>query len=159
MTADLFAPPETAAKIAQLRTAAAGKKPRRKRSGTKKPEDEFAFQCMTRKLPTFKRQYRFAKEALGRQWQFDFAFPEYQLAVELEGLVVASATIGGKKRLVSMGRHAHADGFREDCRKYASAAMLGWVVIRFEVKMVGSGEAIDYTIRVLAARGWKPGEG
>lgn len=136
-------------------TAAAPRGKGRRGRGTRgcSAEDEFAFQCRAMRLPEFAREHRFAK-SIGRQWRFDFAFIEHMLAVELEGVVFAMATIGGKRRMVSMGRHAHADGFREDCRKYAAAAQLGWTVIRFETQMVKSGEAIQATMRVLAARGW-----
>lgn len=137
-------------------TAAMTKSRRKRGSRSRTAEDEFAFQCRAYRLPDVVRQLQFAKKAMGRKWQLDFAFPEpYMLAVEIEGLVVTTAIVGGKKRLVSMGRHAHADGFREDCRKYAAAAQLGWTVIRFEAQMVKTGEAIEMTMRLLSARGWK----
>lgn len=125
----------------------------RKKSSRSTQEDEFAFQCRAFKLPEPARDHRFALE-LGRQWRFDFAFVREKLAVEIEGVVFVMATVGGSKRLVSMGRHTHPDGFREDCRKYAAAAQLGWTLLRFEAAQVGTGEAIELTQRVLAARGW-----
>jgi hypothetical protein len=114
-------------------------------------EDDFAFQCRAFKLPPFVRQYRFAKE-LGRMWQFDFAFVEYKLAVEIEGLVVKR--IGGQ--LVTLGRHVSISGFKEDCIKYSTAAEELWTVIRFEQSQVKDGTAIDRTQRNLLKRGWKP---
>jgi len=136
--------------------------PKRKRGAPRRSaEDEFAFSCRAMKLPEFAREYRFAK-SIGRKWRFDFAFglpgsdAPYQVAVEIEGIVVTTALVGGKKRLVSLGRHAHADGFREDMRKYSTAAALGWTVIRFDPQMVKKGEAIEMTMRVLSARGWEP---
>lgn len=131
--------------------------PKRKRGSKRRSaEDEFAFQCRSHGLPEPAREWRFAK-SIGRQWRFDFAFLEpYLVAVEIEGIVVAKANVGGKMRLVSLGRHAHADGFREDCRKYASAAALGWTVIRFDPQMVKKREAIEMTMRVLASKGWSP---
>ena len=107
-------------------------------------EDLFAFQCRAYKLPGFERNHRFA-QSIGRQWRFDFAFAEQMLAVEIEGLIVRR--IGGQ--IVTSGRHANPEGFREDCRKYATAAQLGWNVIRFEQTMVTNGEAIAFTQRVL----------
>jgi very-short-patch-repair endonuclease len=134
------------------------KAPKTKRKRGENAEDLFARQCREYGLPAPIREHRFAK-GIGRQWRFDFAFHDFMLAVEIEGLVVANAMIGGKKRLVSMGRHAHADGFREDNIKYASAAVLGWTVLRFDPRQVKDGTAIEYTQRVLAARGWKnPGD-
>jgi len=118
----------------------------------KKPsqEDNFAFQIRAFQLPTAIRNYRFAKE-IGRQWRFDFAFLEHKCAVEIEGLVVRM--ISGQ--LVCQGRHATVTGFREDCAKYANAALMGWTVLRFERDQVKSGYAREMTMRVLVARGWQ----
>lgn len=123
-----------------------------KRAAKESPEDRFAFQCRAYKLPEFQRQCMFAKQAMGRRWTFDFCTAQYMLAVEVEGLVVRR--VG--KELVVGGRHASIAGFKEDCIKYASAAVLGWTVLRFEQSQIKSGEAIDFTMRTLAARGWKP---
>src|SRR5690606_36413844 len=100
-------------------------------------------------LTPFIREYRFARES-GRQWRFDFAWPVVQVAVEIEGLVVRK--VGGQT--VLSGRHANIAGFREDCEKYNTAALLGWTVLRFEQSQVKSGRAIDMTLRVLTAAGW-----
>lgn len=156
---------------APLPPGAKAPKPRGKRRG-EDPENLFWRQCREYGLPLPLREHEFAK-IIGRRWRFDFAFHEYQLAVEIEGIVVTRAIVGatatkavigkkfvdvhtgGQERLVSMGRHAHADGFREDCRKYATAAELGWTVIRFDPKLVKTKEAIERTMRCLIARGWK----
>lgn len=122
-----------------------------KRSKASAASDGFDFHCRARQLPEFEREFRFA-QTLQRQWRFDFAFVVQRIAVEIEGLVVRR--IGGQ--LVTMGRHADINGFREDCRKYAAAAELGWTVLRFEQSMVKSGEAVDTAMRVLHARGWRP---
>jgi very-short-patch-repair endonuclease len=122
-------------------------------SRTKKPaqskEELFAFQCRAMKLPPVLRNYVFAK-ALARRWRFDFAFVAQKLAVEIEGLVVRR--IG--RELVCTGRHASVEGFREDCVKYASAALLGWTVLRFEQSQIKTGYAIGMTQKILFARGW-----
>lgn len=107
-------------------------------------EDLFAFHCRARRLPDFERNHRFAL-VIGRRWHFDFAWVKERVAVEVEGLVVRR--IGGE--LVCTGRHASVAGFKEDCIKYATAATLGWHVLRFEQSQVTSGEAIDFTIRML----------
>jgi very-short-patch-repair endonuclease len=121
-----------------------------------KHEDAFDFQARAYKLPPFERDYRFAKSLVNengrpRQWRFDFAFVAFKVALEVEGLVVRR--IGGE--LVTTGRHATADGFREDCIKYASAALLGWTVLRFEQTQIKDGTAIEYAQKVLAAKGWE----
>jgi very-short-patch-repair endonuclease len=113
-------------------------------------EDVFARQCRELRLPPVDRQVLFAKE-IGRLWRFDFAFRDYWLAVEIEGLAVQR--LAGV--LVVRGRHASVTGIREDMQKYNTAALLGWTVLRFEQNMVRPKEAIETTMRVLAARGWK----
>lgn len=137
-------------------------------------EDIFAQQCTAYRLPSFERQTRFAK-AIGRQWQFDFAFPTYHVAVEIEGLVpkiLWEAKLGSaqpitqdglvinvtsvERTFVVLGRHASITGIIEDMEKYNSAAMFGWTVLRFAAKNVKPRHAIEMTMRVLAARGWKP---
>lgn len=123
----------------------------RKREKANSKEDDFDFQLRSMMLPKFERQVMFAKE-VGRRWMLDFACRQYMLAVEIEGLIVVR--VNGE--LIVKGRHASISGFKEDCEKYASAAMLGWTVIRFEQSQVKDGTAIAYTQRVLCAKGWQP---
>jgi len=113
-------------------------------------EDLFAAQCRAARLPLFERQCTFAK-SLGRKWRFDFAFRPFRIAVEIEGLVVRR--IAGVP--VVMGRHATITGIAEDMLKYNSAALLGWTVLRFRQADVKPKRAIEMTMRVLAARGWR----
>lgn len=82
------------------------------------------------------------------QWRFDFSWPELLVAVEVEGLVVMRGEDGHTQ---VKGRHANISGFKDDCEKYAWAAVLGWRVIRFEQSQVRSGFAIDMLVRLLAA--------
>jgi hypothetical protein len=114
------------------------------------PEEDFDLQCRQFLLPPFERELVFAK-AIGRRWRLDFAFRDYWLAVELEGLV--PQRIGGQ--LVVTGRHGTVAGIIGDMEKYNTAALLGWTVLRFPVKYVRSRDAVEMTMRVLAARGWK----
>lgn len=87
-------------------------------------------------LPLPDRNWRFHPD---RQWALDFAWPDRMLAVEVEG------------GLWVRGRHLQPAGYEEDCRKYAEAALLGWVVIRVTGGQVQSGEALRYIERALAA--------
>lgn len=128
-------------------------------------EDAFDTQLRQFKLPPFERGVLFAKEAFDRRFKFDFGNRQYMLAVEIEGLVVqrvAIATLNEAGRvikidhqLVARGRHASVDGFNDDCLKYAMAAALGWTVLRFTPTQVRGKVAIEYTQRVLAAKGWR----
>ena len=69
-------------------------------------------------IPTPVREHRFAKP---RRWRFDFAWPQHQVAVEIDGLVWHNR---GK------GRHQTVDGIVADSEKHEAAMMLGWVVYR-----------------------------
>lgn len=54
-----------------------------------------------------------------RKWRFDFAWPRYRVAVEIEGGVF------------TQGRHTRSTGFIADCAKYNAAALHGWLVLRY----------------------------
>lgn len=114
-------------------------------------EELFVFQCRARKLPMFKREHKFALSK-GRGWRFDFAWPEFMVATEIEGLVCRY--IDGVP--YALGRHCTFTGFEEDCRKYATANELGWHVLRFNQNLVSNWTAVDMTIDVLRSRGWRP---
>lgn len=120
--------------------------------GSKKSqlEEHLRKQFVSHRFPPFMRQLMFAKQAIGRQWRFDFAFVDWMIAVEVDGLVVRN--IGG--RMVSMGGHADAAGFREDRVKGAWAVVLGWHVLRFEKDQVKGGFAVEMVGRLLTAKGW-----
>jgi very-short-patch-repair endonuclease len=120
-----------------------------KREKSRSKEDLFDFQLRSHGMPKFERQVMFAK-SIGRRWMFDFANDKYRVAVEVEGLVVMR--VNGE--LIVKGRHASITGFKDDAIKYASAAILGWSVVRFEQSQVKDGTAIELTQRLLASRGW-----
>lgn len=79
-------------------------------------------------LPAPVLEFRFHPE---RKWRFDAAWPEWRVAVEIEGGVW------------KMGRHQRPRGFQADLDKYNYAAIIGWFVLRFSVKDVETGNAID----------------
>jgi hypothetical protein len=125
--------------------------------------DLFARQCRERRLPAFIREYHFAAK-LNRGWKFDFCWvyrtPQadllakpLKLAVEIEGIVMRRTKSG---EWIMSGRHATIGGFKDDCIKYATAAMLDWRLMRFEQSQVKSGFAVAMVMRSLARNGWKP---
>jgi len=100
---------------------------------TSKLESTFSEILAQHKLPTPVTQYRFAPP---RRWSFDFAWPDKQVAVEIEG----GTWIGG--------RHSTGVGFAKDCEKYNVAAANGWCVLRFTTNHLKT----SYPILLLKSR-------
>jgi len=88
------------------------------------------------KLPAPLTEYKFHPD---RDWRFDFCWPAYKLAVEVEG-----GTFTG-------GRHTRGTGFEGDCEKYNEAALLGFRVLRFTAAMIEDGRAIGMIQKAVAA--------
>ena len=89
-----------------------------------------------------------------RRWSLDIAFPDLQLAIEVEGY--------GKNG--APGRHRSNSGFAKDCEKYAELAIAGWRLIRCTTRQVKSGRALQWIERALQANGsikeqHEPGDG
>lgn len=80
-------------------------------------------------FPPYEPEYRFHPR---RRWRFDRAWPARKIAVELEGGVFTG------------GRHVRPTGFIEDCRKYNTAAIYGWLVLRLTPGDIENGDAFDY---------------
>jgi hypothetical protein len=89
-------------------------------------------------VPTPTLEHRFAK-SLKRQWRFDLCWPEYMIALEVEGAIW------------TQGRHTRGKGYEADCLKYSTAAILGWRVLRVTYGMIERGEATDLVKRALSA--------
>ena len=101
-------------------------------------------------LPTPVKELKFHSV---RRWRFDFAFKEYQVAVEIEGGTYSHGKEKNGKEQKS--RHLTPTGFYNDCHKYAEAAILGWTVIRADAKMIKNGEALELVHRAMVSRGFK----
>jgi very-short-patch-repair endonuclease len=78
-------------------------------------------------LPSPAREYRFHPK---RRWRFDFAWPLYKVAVEVDG------------GIYSRGRHVRGKGFESDAEKRNAAVLAGWRVLHFTPRMVRSGIAV-----------------
>lgn len=86
-------------------------------------------------LPPPTMQYRFCLE---RKWRFDFAWPDQQLAVELDG---GSFVRGGHNRGAQQAK---------DYEKMNSAVSLGWRVLRFNtVHMKQTDDVATFVAEVL----------
>jgi len=91
-------------------------------------------------LPEPVPEYPFA-QAVNRKWRFDFAYPESMVAIECEG----GAWTGG--------RHTRGAGMQADMEKYNFAGLRGWLVLRFNNKMIESNCAADTVRAALLLRG------
>jgi very-short-patch-repair endonuclease len=116
----------------------------RKRSERAKSwEDDFAFHVQAHRLPPITRKFQFAR-SLGRKWEADFAYPDRQLLIEVDGGIWRK---GG-------GAHSHPMQILRDMSKGNDAAYLGYHVLRFTSDEVRNGSAVAFLIRVLSSRGW-----
>lgn len=104
--------------------------------------DQFEFYLRCVKVPAFHVEHTFHPK---RKWRFDFAWPQFLVAVEIEGL---NWKPGGKSR------HTTPAGYRADLEKYNAACVLGWRVLRFEQGAVKQGVALQLTEQLLVKQGW-----
>ena len=118
-----------------------------KRQGTKRTDLENDMQAVVdtalSQFPHLAKpetEYRFHKT---RQWRFDFAWPDYVLAIEAEGGTWLQTTKGFSKG------HAHPKRFEDDCEKYNEAALDGWMVLRFTGDMIKDGRALAIVLAAL----------
>jgi len=93
-------------------------------------------------LPVPETEYRFAQHlSPKRQFRFDFAWPDYKVACEVEG-----GTFMGKG-------HTGGTHFESDCIKHNLAACTGWLVVRVTKRMIEDGRGVDTVLAALLARG------
>lgn len=84
-----------------------------------------------------------------RKWLFDWAWVNDRLNPGLRPGLQLAWEIDGGTWIDGGGRHNRAQGFEDDCRKTAWAAILGWRVIRTTTRMVETGEALALLGRAL----------
>lgn len=124
--------------------------PAKRASAKSMAEERLSLQLLSYPNLRVVRQLHFAK-SMKRRWRFDFAFPDFKVAVELDGVVMKR--INGT--WLTMGRHADVKGMRADNQKGVAAIMCGWSVLHFLQDEVKPRRAINTTLRVLAQRGWR----
>ncbi len=111
-------------------------------------EDDFGFQCRAMRLPEITRQLSLPKSQFpGRKlkrWRFDYGFEPFRVIVEIDGGI----------HIAGGGAHSHPTDILRNMRKRNDAALLGWAVLAFSTADVKPGRAVQFTMRVLAARGW-----
>lgn len=146
-------------------------KPKRKISTMSSLEQRFlaVWQFLAEDWPAPVRQHRVVSEedtngrtryvteaGRVRMWQFDFAWLDHRIAVEMEGgvhshpvrcnhcgqQVMTKAKPGltkkglpfkSQKVMATYGAHTRGPGFIDNCRKYNTAALLGWIVLRYTI--------------------------
>ena len=116
-------------------------KPKKKPNTTRRTKLEQSLTAQLERIdvPEWVEEYKFHSI---RDWRFDFAWPDLQIAVEVEGLI-HNATQGG---------HQTMKGYTANCEKYNEATLWNWQVYRFTNPMVKSGEAAVLIQRALTRR-------
>ena len=97
-------------------------------------EDTFAEQLDAVGLDGYVREYQAIP---GRRYRFDFCWVKERLAVEIQG------------GTYSRGAHARPLGIKRDYEKGNLAIKYGWRVLQFDADMVKSGQALDFTEKML----------
>ena len=97
-------------------------------------EDIFAAQLDAVGLDGYVREYQAIP---GRRYRFDFFWVKERLAVEIQG------------GTYSRGAHARPLGIKRDYEKGNLAVQFGWRVLQFDADMVKSGQALDFTEKML----------
>lgn len=82
----------------------------------------------------FEREFKFHAT---RSWRADFRITGTQILVEVEGGVWSG------------GRHTRGTGYEADAEKYNTAAMEGWIVLRYTTGQVQKGLALQGITRIL----------
>lgn len=100
----------------------------------------FDTQCVSARLPRPTPEHEFHPR---RAWRFDWCWPDYLVAVEIQG--------GTRKQ----GRHSRHQGYSDDCEKLAEGQLHGWLVLWATTEQIASGKALEWVERALARNGWR----
>jgi len=101
-------------------------------------------------LPLPEREYKFCPT---RKFLFDFCWPKYRFAVEIDGGTYIRKYVGPDGE-VQGGRHNTPTGYERDCEKGNLAVLNGWQVLHFTSKTVNSGEALRVLISMFSIKGF-----
>lgn len=98
-------------------------------------ENALAFELNAAGLGRYKREYLFAREASNpkfarRNWRLDFYFPEYRIAIEVEGGIWTG------------GAHGRPSNIERDIEKHNLLNALGITVFRVPTKWIRNGTAL-----------------
>lgn len=116
-----------------------------------KVNPELVFQALLQRerIDAPLREYRFHAT---RKWRFDYAWPRWKVALEVEGGVFGfTDPKTGLRR--SGGAHSSITGIKRDIEKYNHAAAMGWLVIRCLPTTLATGETMSFVKAALEAHG------
>ena len=113
------------------------RRPRKPRVQHPKIKDWLA-DCPAHNLPEPVRELKFHPV---RRWRFDYAWPDYMVALEVDG--------GG-----AWGRHGRPSGMSKDNEKINTAQTMGWIVLRCLYSERDRVSVMDGVRAALAARGY-----
>lgn len=103
----------------------------RKAEGQERVE-RFLNLCSEAGMPAPEQEHAFHPS---RKWRFDLAWPEFGVALEVEGGAFVK----------SGGRHNRGAGFVRDIEKYSAAQRMGWTILR----VIPSKLAKPATVRLV----------
>lgn len=107
---------------------------RKKKTPTETAVPLLLLQCRALKLPEPITEYRFHPV---RMWRFDAAWPDYRVAVEVQG--------GG----FVQGRHSRGPGMENDAEKAAEAILRGWRVFTATPRQIKKGQTVSWLERLF----------
>lgn len=105
-------------------------------------EAAFEFQVRALGLPEPLRNYNKATPPI--KFQFDFAFVDYRVLVEIQGGTWKPGT-----------GHNTGTGILRDTTKLCMAMVNGWKVLQLVDKHIDDGRGIAWTEQLLLQAGWK----
>lgn len=107
-------------------------------SQAKQLEDAFEAGLITasivQEIPQWEREYSFSKK---RRFRFDFAWPQFKLAVEIQGGIWVN------------GGHSRGSGLNKDYEKNFYALALGWRILYVSVNQIEDGTAMKWITFLL----------
>jgi hypothetical protein len=86
-------------------------------------------------LPHPVSEYEFSPP---RKWRFDFAWPDFDVALEVDGGIWLS------------GRHTRGAGYVKDMEKFNEAACLGWRILKCQPGDVCTLATVDLIKRAIS---------
>lgn len=118
--------------------------------------DERIFRTMVQqeRMPEPVMEYQFHAV---RKWRFDWAWPRWKVALEVEGGVFGFTDKKTGQRRTG-GAHGSITGIKRDIEKYNHAAAMGWLVIRCVPSDLKKWETLAYVKAALEAHGLRKTE-